>query len=389
MNTLVDESTKKNHQATKTSSSSSIQPKSFEPTISSVWTARLLIVFAASLYGTNYSTIKILQESIPTEIGAALRFSVAALVTIPFLFQQKNVVVEEEQGQEQKEKNLINDNGAKGTSMPTTTTSSSSIMDTHGAFIGGAEVGFWNFLGYMMQVIALQTTPAGTNAFISSLAVVIVPLLDVVSGKQILPRQIIGAMVAVVGVGFLQLDGLVDHMASGEPLLSSGMGHSLVQPFMFGIAYWRMEYYTRRVDASAGFQLTFAQLVTIASLMIGNVLWTNGGWWGGLGMEEGRMIPEWSQVITWLSDPMIVGAILWTGVVTTTLGIFIETQALKTISAAETTMLYSTEPIFGSVIAAIVLGETLGVTGVFGGALILGGCLYSTMHLDENDMPSS
>jgi drug/metabolite transporter (DMT)-like permease len=75
---------------------------------------------------------------------------------------------------------------------------------------------------------------------------------------------------------------------------------------------------------------------------------------------------------------------LWTGIVTTALTIFIETQALKTLSAAETTMLYSTEPIFGSIVAAIFLGESLGMNGVVGGAMILSGCLYSSIGVNSD-----
>ena len=63
---------------------------------------------------------------------------------------------------------------------------------------------------------------------------------------------------------------------------------------------------------------------------------------------------------------------------------FIETQALKTLSAAEATLLYTTEPIFGSIIAAAVLNESLGVGGVIGAAMILCGCLYSSVGFDDN-----
>jgi hypothetical protein len=77
-------------------------------------------------------------------------------------------------------------------------------------------------------------------------------------------------------------------------------------------------------------QLTSSQLISITALMIGTLLWT----WRGI---DG--IPDWSQFVTWFSNPIILQAVLWTGIVTTALTIFIETQTLKTLSAAETTML--------------------------------------------------
>ena len=72
-------------------------------------------------------------------------------------------------------------------------------------------------------------------------------------------------------------------------------------------------------------------------------------------------------------------SIVWTGLITTALTVYMETIALKTLSAAETTILFSTEPIFGSVCASVVLGETFGATGYVGGVMILAGCLYSNM----------
>ena len=79
----------------------------------------------------------------------------------------------------------------------------------------------------------------------------------------------------------------------------------------------------------------------------------------------------------WLSNPTIEGAIVCTGLITTALTVYTETLALKTLSAAETTMVFSTEPIFGGACAAFVLGEQFGLGGVAGSVMVLGGCLWS------------
>lgn len=70
------------------------------------------------------------------------------------------------------------------------------------------------------------------SAFLCSLAVVTVPLLDFFVGKRLLPKQIVGALLAVAGVGFLELGG-----ASGNILTSLNYGDlaSLVQPLAFGM----------------------------------------------------------------------------------------------------------------------------------------------------------
>ncbi|CAN0300024.1 unnamed protein product [Ectocarpus sp. 4 AP-2014] len=106
-----------------------------------VWTSRAMLAGAAMLYGTNFGCVKLLEESVPMSLAAALRFSVALVPFVPFL---KKV--------------------------------------NPGVFRAGAEVGLLNAIGYWAQSESLMTTTASKSAFICSLAVVFVPLLDALLG---------------------------------------------------------------------------------------------------------------------------------------------------------------------------------------------------------------
>ena len=92
--------------------------------------------------------------------------------------------------------------------------------------------------------------------------------------------------------------------------------------------------------------------------------------------------PSLSELQTYVTDPAILAALVWTGVVTTAFTVWLETLALGRLSAAETTMLFSTEPVWGSAFATVVMGETFGPKGYLGGAMILFACLYSSGGLD-------
>jgi EamA-like transporter family len=92
-----------------------------------VWKARLLLILAAALYGTNFSFVKVLGEEMPVSISAAVRFGLASLVTLPWLFQ-----------------------GA-----------SKDSNSARGAILAGFEVGIWNSIGYISQALGLATTAAG------------------------------------------------------------------------------------------------------------------------------------------------------------------------------------------------------------------------------------
>ena len=62
-----------------------------------------------------------------------------------------------------------------------------------------------------------------------------------------------------------------------------------------------------------------------------------------------------------------------------------ETIALKTLTAAETTLLFSSEPLWGAAFAAFFVGERFGLNAAFGAALIVGGCVYSNIEFKSRE----
>jgi drug/metabolite transporter (DMT)-like permease len=59
-----------------------------------------------------------------------------------------------------------------------------------------------------------------------------------------------------------------------------------------------------------------------------------------------------------------------------------ETLALESLSAAETTLIFSTEPLWGTAFAVALMGEQIGMNAAVGGSLILAACLYSNLGID-------
>ena len=291
-----------------------------------VWNARLLLIGASALYGTNFALVKLLGEVMPVGVSSSFRFGLAAFATLPWLL-----------------KDCKKDGALTATWL-------------------GFEVGLWNSIGYVAQAVGLETTPASESAFICSLAVVTVPLLEFLAGKRLLPRQWIGAIMAVAGVAFLELGG---EMSS--ECLSTGDMLSLIQPFAFGIGFWRMEQAMHRFPTEAP-RLTAAQLLAVFGASVTYGLWA-------IDLDTLQTFP-WIQ---WLTNYQILLSLLWTGVITTALTIYMENLALETLSAAETTLIFSTEPLWGTAFAAAVMGEQLGVNAAVGAVLILSACVYSNL----------
>ena len=208
------------------------------------------------------------------------------------------------------------------------------------------------------------------------MAVVTVPMLDYIFGRPLLRRQIVGAALAAFGVYALEMGQDISSFTSDDMA-------SLVQPIMFGLGFWRMEaamekFPTEAARLASG-QLFMVFLVSLSYL----VCWSPAG--DDLMIQDAcNVIPTMSDIAAWLSDPGILGMLIWTGLITTAFTIYMETLALKTLSAAETTLIFSTEPLFGAAFAAVVANECLSEGGYIGSALIIGGCVISGIDWSQH-----
>jgi drug/metabolite transporter (DMT)-like permease len=298
--------------------------------LSDLWKARYLLIAAAALYGTNFSLVKVLGDTMPVGVSSTLRFGLAAVVTLPWLV-----------GDLRKEGAMT------------------------AAWLG-FEVGLWNSIGYVAQAVGLETTPAAESAFICSLAVVVVPMLDFAVGKRLLSRQWIGAILAVVGVAFLELLG--GDLSSQA--ITTGDMLSLVQPFAFGMGFWKMEQAMREHPGEAS-RMTAAQLMAVFFASTAYGLWA-------IDLPTLQSFP-WAE---WFTSGPVLFSLFWTGLITTALTIYMETLALETLSAAEATLIFSTEPLWGTAFAAGVMGEQLGPNVAVGAAFILAACAYSNLGME-------
>lgn len=342
--------------------------------------ARWLLIGAAALYGTNFSVVKLLGDEMPVGISTSLRFGLAALATLPWLVSGYLPSIN---GDSTANANTID-------SELSATQNDRRVM----AMMYGLEVGLWNSIGYVAQAVGLETTLASESAFLCSMAVVIVPLLDWATGKKLMPRQWVGALMALVGVAFLELgdmDALLSSTSSGGSgfAISTGDALSMVQPFTFGLGFWRMEQAMNKYPEEAP-RMTAAQLMAIFISSAGYGLWTLGVFEPFFnGSDIGPALAGFQTSVAslstsypwkeWLTDPSILFSLFWTGCITTAMTIYMETLALESLSAAETTLIFSTEPLWGTAFAVAIMGEQMGMNAAVGAAMILTACLYSNL----------
>ena len=125
------------------------------PPTNDVWIARLLLLLSAALYGTNFTMVKSLDESLSVGISSTLRFGFAALCMLPWLLTP----IDEELKTMAKDKLAKCKNEAERRSCVEPTSLA--------AGLAGMEIGMYNSIGYITQAVGLKTIPANKVSTIS------------------------------------------------------------------------------------------------------------------------------------------------------------------------------------------------------------------------------
>jgi drug/metabolite transporter (DMT)-like permease len=84
-------------------------------------------------------------------------------------------------------------------------------------WIAGAGIGFCLAAGFIVQTIGLETTSSGKTGFITSLNILIVPIVTaIIFGQEILKKNKIAIAIAIIGFGFLSSRSFTEGLAVGD-----------------------------------------------------------------------------------------------------------------------------------------------------------------------------
>lgn len=95
-------------------------------------------------------------------------------------------------------------------------------------------------------------------------------------------------------------------------------------------------------------------------------------------------LPWWSWPVDRLADPGIALRVLGVGVVGTLVPFFLAVSALRVISSALAGIAATTEPLFASALALLLLGQGLSAPQLLGGALVVAGVVLAQLHRPES-----
>ena len=222
-----------------------------------------------------------------------------------------------------------------------------------GAIKAGILMGIALFAGFALQIIGLQYTTPSKNAFLTALNVVIVPFIAfIILKKKVGMKGIIGAIMSVIGVALLSLN--------GNLTLSLGDGLLCAVGFAFQIFFTGE--FVKKYPASV---LNMVQMITAFVLSAVSLVI----------FGENDL-----QVTTqgWLS-------VLYLGVISTTVCYLLQTACQKYVDETKAAIVLSMESVFGTIFSIIILHEVITLRMVIGCAIILAAVIISNLSETEGE----
>ena len=246
------------------------------------WKAELALGFNAVVWGTTFVLVKSALHQISPLLFLALRFSVAT-VALAVMFR-----------------------GRWRRRAPDAPRVTARMVAT------GAMIGLFLFAGYLLQTLGLESTTAPKSAFLTGLATVMVPLLAALVYK-IRPRisEVAGVLAATAGMGLMTLEGPIGSISRGD-LLTFGCA----------IAFAAHIVATGHFAATVGYEiLSITQIGAAALAALSLACW----------VETPRI--QW--------QPLVIWAILGTGLLCTALAFTIQAWAQHYTTSTRTALIYA------------------------------------------------
>ena len=223
------------------------------------------------------------------------------------------------------------------------------VVNRTGAIKAGILMGVALFIGFSLQIIALQYTTPSKNAFLTALNVVIVPFIAfVILKKKIGAKGIIGAILSVIGVALLSLN--------GNLTLGLGDAHTLICAIGFAFQIFFTSEFVKKYPASVlnMVQMTTAFILSAVSMVV-------------FGETDFQVTTQ-----GWLS-------VLYLGVISTTLCYLLQTACQKYVDETKAAIVLSMESVFGTIFSIIILHEIITPRMVIGCVIILAAVIISNL----------
>ncbi|MBT3231681.1 MAG: DMT family transporter [Calditrichaeota bacterium] len=286
-----------------------------------------MLVLLTVVWGGTFPATKLALEITNPMHFLALRFLVALVILTPFL------------------------PALRRSSVPGVNISSFPNRETWKV---GVWVGLFMFIGFALQVVGLKYTTASRSGFFTSLLVLITPFLaHILRTSRTSLIALAGVPLALLGVYFLS------NPETGG--LNRGDWLTIGCAFAFSCQMVSLEFAASRVDDSWG--LTYIQMLIITG---GALIWC---------LIEG--IPLIINSDGWL-------AVGYTAVFGGIGAVYLQSRYQPETTAGHASLIFTLEPVFASIFAYLLLGDSWTTRALIGASLILSSMVWSSFFIKNN-----
>lgn len=299
------------------------------------WGPRVLLLVLAAVYATNFPLGALMNDHLPASAATASRMFVAGLALAPFIPQLKPELR-----------------------------------------VPAVLCGCFTALGYVTQSLALADVDPARVSFLGSATVLWCPMLEGLIEKKPMglreaPQTWMAALLCMAGIGILELSD-----SSLSLSMSWGDALALLQAVGFGTGVFWTSRMLRDDDSSQALPVTATLIATTAAL---SLVWCVADGWMDFATN-----PDWFQLTLpgmAMEESMrpVLSAVLWTGLISTSLNFFVELTALSKVKPSEASVLLASEPLWAALFAAAFYGSHLNLSDGVGGILIVAACLVNAL----------
>ncbi|TFG00582.1 MAG: DMT family transporter [Promethearchaeota archaeon] len=268
--------------------------------------AYILLILTTILWGTTFIITKTVIETVPVFFYLTLRFSIALIGFLPFCIFIKKI-----------NKKII---------------------------LMGFISGLLYFAAIATQTLGLKTTTAGKGGFITGLNTIIVPFLGGIFFKETFKKRVwVAAFIAVIGMGFLFLEGEAGIIIGDFLVLICAVFCALF-----------IVYNDKAVKVVNVYLFSIIQIITIIlccfifSFLLGesynNIPFVSVGFWA---------------------------IMIYMGLIVTTFTFIFQNWSQQHVNSANTAIIFALEPVFAALFGFLFGNEILSPLGILGSILIL------------------
>lgn len=276
----------------------------------------LMLLAVTLVWGTTFPLLKAASADLGGVEISALRFLVAAVCLSPFLAKASRQAWRD------------------------------------GALLGGLAL-----LSYVAQAYGLQHISSNRSAFLTSLNVLMVPLLGLLWGRRLSWLVWSASILACMGIALMSWEGGGNWLGDSATVFSA-LAYALYVIFL-----------SQRAPRHNPRQLAATQITLMA---VFGCLWMI---LGAIGTPQLASLPA-RIALQWPT-------LLYLGVVATAGMLFLQAVAQRHVPAEKAAIVYAMEPVFAALFGWWWLSESMGMRGGLGGALVVVAMILSEVRLES------